>query len=217
MVDRWLTLMRAAAGPLARAGVAPNALTFAGVAAAGAAVPLATGRSRFPLAAAAAVVASGAADGLDGAVAVLADRTSAWGYVLDSLADRTSDALYLGALRRLGAPAPLTTAAGIAVVALEYGRARAAGAGYGEIGIVTVGERPTRILVTAAGLGIAGLLPTRARQAATAAAAATAIVSSVGAEQFLRVAARFLRSQAGPISPATARADSATSGRPPPG
>jgi CDP-diacylglycerol--glycerol-3-phosphate 3-phosphatidyltransferase len=212
-----LTLTGAAARPLARAGVPADLVTLAGVAAAAAAVPLATRQSRMPLGAALAIAASGVADSLDGAVAVLADRTSAWGYVLDSLADRAGDALYLAAFRRLGASGRLIAAAAAGVVALEYGRARAAAAGFHEIGLVTVGERPTRVLVTAAGLAVAGAWPSHAGRAAEAGAAATAILSAVGAGQFLRVAARRLRGQAGPISPATARADIATSGSPPPG
>jgi CDP-diacylglycerol--glycerol-3-phosphate 3-phosphatidyltransferase len=217
LVDRWLTLVETAARPLARAGVSADLVTAAGVAAAGAAVPLATPHSRMPFGAALAVAASGLADSVDGAVAVLADRTTAWGYVLDSLADRAGDALYLAAFRRLGASGRLIAAAAAALVALEYGRARAAAAGYDEIGLVTVGERPVRILVTAAGLGVAGAWPSRASRAAEVGTAATAILSAIGAGQFLRVAAPRLRAQAGPISSATARADIATSGSPPPG
>src|SRR6185312_8714807 len=73
LVDRWLRLIEAAARPLARAGVPPDGMTLAGVAAAGTAVTLAAGRgrTRWPLAAAAAVAGSGIADSLDGAIAVL--------------------------------------------------------------------------------------------------------------------------------------------------
>src|SRR6185312_932272 len=109
LVDRWLRLIEAAARPLARAALPPDGMTLVGVAAAG--------------------VGSGIADSLDGAIAVLGGRSTAWGYVVDSLADRACDALYLAALRRSGAPAGLTTAAAASVVALEYGRARAASAG----------------------------------------------------------------------------------------
>ena len=58
------------------------------------------------------VVVSGLLDGLDGAVAVLTDRATRWGHVLDSLVDRCSDGLYLVALWLVGAPAGVCVAAG---------------------------------------------------------------------------------------------------------
>jgi phosphatidylglycerophosphate synthase len=217
-VNGWLTLMEAAARPLARRGVSPDVVTLIGVASAAAAVPAAFAGGRWWLAAGAAVAGSGFADGLDGAVAALSGRATAWGYVVDSLADRAADALHLKALRRAGAPGPVTLAAAAGIVTLEYGRARAGNAGFGELGVVTVGERPMRIIATAAGLLLAGTVPGRACGAATAAAATVATIAAVGAGQFLRVAAGELRGrQAGPMSPATARADIATSGSPPPG
>lgn len=217
-VDRWLTVMELAARPLVRRGISANMITAAGVACAAAAVPAAGAGRRWPVAASAAVAGSGFADGLDGAVAVLSGQADAWGFVLDSLADRVADALHVVALRRAGAPERATLAAAAGIAAIEYGRARAVAAGFHDIGAVTVGERPTRIIVTALGLAAAGLAPERARAAATIAAAATSAFTTVGAVQFLRTAARGLAGrQAGPMSPATARADSATSGSPPPG
>jgi CDP-diacylglycerol--glycerol-3-phosphate 3-phosphatidyltransferase len=217
-VTAWLTVAETGARWLVRRGVSANAVTAAGVVSAAAAIPSAAAGGRWPLAGSAAVAGSGLADGLDGAVAVLAGQATAWGFVLDSLADRVADALQLLALRRAGAPDRSTLVAAAGTVALEYARARAGAAGLREIGLVTVGERPTRILVVATGLAVAGLAPGHARSAATAAAAATAALSAVGAGQFLRTAARDLaQRQAAPISAATARADSATSGSPPPG
>jgi phosphatidylglycerophosphate synthase len=218
VVNGWLTLMEAAARPLARRGVSPDVVTLIGVGSAAAALPAAFAGGRWWLAAGAAVAGSGLADGLDGAVAALSGRATAWGYVVDSLADRAADALHLLALRRAGACGSLTLVAAAGIVTLEYGRARAGNAGFGEIGVVTVGERPIRIIAATAGLLLAGYAPGRARGAATGAAAIMAAVAAAGAGQFLRVAAGELRRrQAGPMSPATARAESATSGNPPPG
>lgn len=217
-VKGWLTAMELLARPLARRGARPNAVTAAGLAAAAVAVPAGTPGGRWHLFASAAVLGSGVADSLDGAVAVLSDQATPWGYVLDSLADRVSDGAYLLTLRRAGAPRWLTTTAACGIATLEYARARSGNAGFGEIGVVTVGERPTRIIVTAAGLAVAGLVPGRSRAIASATTSAVALLSAVGAGQFLRVATRaFDGRQDGPMSPATARADNATNGNPPPG
>jgi CDP-diacylglycerol--glycerol-3-phosphate 3-phosphatidyltransferase len=126
------------------------------------------------------------ADGLDGSVAVLTDQASPWGFVLDSLADRLSDAAHLAALRVAGAPPLLVRAAAVATMALEYSRARALAAGLPEIGVVTVGERPMRLLATGAGLAMAGCWPARSRAAVTVAAAAVSGLAALGTAQFLR-------------------------------
>jgi CDP-diacylglycerol--glycerol-3-phosphate 3-phosphatidyltransferase len=189
----WLTLVEAAARPLARRGMAPNTITGIGVVLAAAAPVAARAGARGRVVAAGVVVASGFLDGLDGSVAVLSGAESDWGFVVDSLADRVSDAFHVLALRAAGAPAPLGAAAGAGIVALEYARARAAAAGFSEIGIVTVGERPVRIAVAASALAATAVFPYAARVFATGAAAALAGLSAAGAVQFLGVAARRLR------------------------
>jgi phosphatidylglycerophosphate synthase len=191
-VDGWLTLMEAAARPLARRRVSPNALTAAGVVVAGAALGPAAAGGRWPLISAAAVIGSVFADGLDGSVAVLTDQASPWGHLLDSLADRLSDAAHLASLQLAGAPRSVVQGAAAAVIALEYSRARAAATGLSDIGLVTLGERPMRNIATCAGLALAGLRPANARAAATLAAIAVGGLAAVGTGQFLRVAAREL-------------------------
>lgn len=192
LVNSWLGAVETIARPLARRGVSPDALTAAGLGAAALAVPAAIAGRRWLLLGSAAVLGSGLADSLDGAVAALSDAATPWGYVLDSLADRGADAAYLVALRRSGAPSLLVTVAAGGIATLEYARARAGNAGFGEIGLVTIGERPTRILVTAAGFAVAGLIPGRAPAVAAVTAGAVGVLSAVGAGQFLRVAARAL-------------------------
>lgn len=189
----WLTLVESAARPLARRNVPPDALTALGVVLASAAPLAARAGGRWFLAAGGAVVASGFADGLDGSVAVLSGAETGWGFVLDSLADRAGDALQLLALRAAGAPARLTVAAGAGIMLLEYARARAAAAGFGEIGMVTVGERPARVAVTASALLSGGVFPSGARVFATTGALATGALSVAGAVQFLRTVAPRLR------------------------
>lgn len=190
--DGWLTLMEAVARPLAQRRVTPNALTGAGVLVALTALPSAAAGGKWPLLAGASVIGSVFADGLDGSVAVLTDQVSAWGHLLDSLADRLSDAAHLEALRLVGAPRAVVQAAAVATIALEYSRARAAATGFSDIGVVTVGERPMRNIATCAGLILAGLWPHHARSAVTVAAAAMGTLAAVGTGQFLRAAAREL-------------------------
>ena len=65
------------------------------------------------------------------------------------VADRVADALFLLALWLAGATAWVCVSAGALTGLLEYARARATAAGMTEIGVVTVWERPTRVIVTA--------------------------------------------------------------------
>jgi hypothetical protein len=140
----WLTITYRLARPLARWGIRPSVVTLSGLLAAGtAALPAAAG-GHWPLLAAIILVLSGLLDNLDGAVAVLTDRTSAFGSVLDSVTDRVADVLGMVALLLAGAPAWSCLFAVGATFALEYTRARAGVAGLHEVGVVTVGERPSR-------------------------------------------------------------------------
>ncbi len=189
----WLTLVEGAARPLARRNVSPDALTALGVALAAAAPLAARAGGKWFLIAGGGVVASGFADGLDGSVAVLSGADTGWGFVLDSLADRASDALQLLALRAGGAPCGWTVAAGAGVMLLEYARARAAAAGVAQIGTITVGERPVRTAVAAGSLLTAGVFPWGARAFATAGVVLTGALSVTGAAQFLRAVAPDLR------------------------
>jgi CDP-diacylglycerol--glycerol-3-phosphate 3-phosphatidyltransferase len=147
---------------------------------------------RWPLVAIVVVVAGGLLDNLDGAVAILSGRTSRWGYVLDSLADRLSDTAYLLPLWFLGAPGLACVAGGSLMVLPEYARARAGNAGMGEVGVVTVWERPTRVILTAFLLLGCGLLPGHADLVATLGAAAWIGLGAVGLMQLLLVVHRRL-------------------------
>jgi CDP-diacylglycerol--glycerol-3-phosphate 3-phosphatidyltransferase len=128
-------------------------------------IPLALAGGRWPLLAVPVVVVSGLVDNLDGAVAVLTGRASRWGAVLDSLADRCSDAAYVVALLVLGGlsdPPWVVACAGAAallVVLQEYARAVAAAKGMSDVGVVTVSERPTRVIGAAMFCLGAGLYP----------------------------------------------------------
>ncbi len=147
-VRRWLALVHLLARPLAGAGVRPAVLTGLSLVAAAAAVVTP------PWAGVLLVLASALLDGLDGCVAVLQDRASRAGYVLDSAVDRCCDTLFVVAMVRAGGTLELGAACGFGVFLLEYVRARAGNAGAGDLGAVTVAERPTRVLVTAAALAL---------------------------------------------------------------
>jgi phosphatidylglycerophosphate synthase len=153
----WLTMAYTLARPLARRGVQPDVLTISSVWLAGAVfVPSSVG-GRWAMLAGWLVVASGLFDTLDGCVAVLEDRTTRWGYVLDSAVDRVNDAIYLAAVVSVGAPLELAVVCGFGFFLLEYLRARAGNAGGDEVGRVTVGERPNRVIVLAASLHFGGV------------------------------------------------------------
>ena len=159
LVRLWLTWTYVAAQPLARTRVPPDVVTVLGLVVSGAAAWLAAaGDEWWLLAAALVIVLSGLADNLDGAVAVLTDRATRWGAVLDALADRGSDLLYLVALWQAGAEEWACVVGGVLMLLQEYARARAAAAGMSEVGVVTVWERPTRVIVTAAFLASASAL-----------------------------------------------------------
>jgi phosphatidylglycerophosphate synthase len=111
--------------------------------------------------AAALVVLCGVLDSADGAVAVLQDRATALGYVLDSVVDRLGEVCFLLALWLAGAPAWACIVAGGIAWLQEYARARAVGAGMTGIGVVTVAERATRVVITALGLLVAGVVAPR--------------------------------------------------------
>ncbi len=184
----WLTTVYAVARHCR--GVPPLCITAAGVVVA-IAVPLLAARGWVVLAAVA-VLASGFLDSLDGAVAVGTARDTRLGFVLDSVADRVSDTAYVLAFFVLGAPGWLcATAAGLCALQ-EYLRARAAAAGMTEIGIVTVFERPTRIVLAAVVLA-GGAVPGMSIHAVVGAGAtAWAALAAAGLGQLTRAVHRAL-------------------------
>lgn len=192
LTGRWLKLVYLLGRPLARLGVQPDVLTVWGAVTSLLVVALAALGGRWVLLAVAIVVLSGLLDNLDGAVAVLSGRTSRFGYVWDSVVDRVSDVLYVLALVVLGAPMEVAAAGAGVMMLQEYTRARAGNAGMGEIGVLTVWERPTRVILTAVLLLLAGLVPDRAESIATAGAWAWVGLGLVGFSQLIVVVRRRL-------------------------
>ncbi len=150
LVRWWLGIAYAVARPLAAARVPPDLVTLAGLLVTGFAPLLARGEGSLLSGAALLVVLAGLLDNVDGAVAVLRDRVTNWGAYLDLL--------MVLALGLAGAPWQVCVVGGALMFLLEYARARAAVAGMTEVGVVTVWERPSRVIVTAAFLGAAAVL-----------------------------------------------------------
>ncbi|HET8657642.1 MAG TPA: CDP-alcohol phosphatidyltransferase family protein [Micromonosporaceae bacterium] len=148
----WLAAVHPLGVWLARRRVAPNAVTVAALGLAVLAVPAAYQGGAWVAMAAVLVVVSAVADGLDGAVAVLAGRASRAGAVLDSVADRLSEGAFGVALWVAGAPGWLAAGATGVGWLHEYLRARAGAVGVAGIGPVTVAERPTRVIAAVTGL-----------------------------------------------------------------
>ena len=186
----WLGLTYACARPVR--AVPPDVLTGVGVLVTAGLLPLSAAGGRWPLLAVLVVVLSGLLDNVDGCVAVVTGRESRWGYVLDSLADRVCDALYLVALWLLGAPAGVCVGAGALTWWQEYARARAGNAGMGEIGVATVWERPSRVIVTAFALAAAGGWPASADRLAAVGAWVSVALAVVAVAQLLVAVRRTL-------------------------
>jgi phosphatidylglycerophosphate synthase len=156
LIRGWVRLAYRGGSLLGRLHVGPGAVTAAGLLLC-VAVPFAAAPGPGGLLAAGGIVLLASfADGLDGAVAVVTGRASRLGFVYDSVADRVGEAAWLVAFWVAGAPGWLAVAAGAVSWLHEYVRARAAAAGMAGIGVVTVGERPTRVAVAVAGLVVAG-------------------------------------------------------------
>jgi phosphatidylglycerophosphate synthase len=157
VVRGWVRSAYRTGSWLGRRGIGPTSVTVAGLILC-LAVPLAAmaGAGGLLLGALLVLLAS-FADGLDGAVAVVTGRTTRLGFVYDSVADRLGEAAWLTGFWLAGVPGWLVVAAGGVSWLHEYVRARAAVSGMSEIGVVTVGERPTRVSIGISGLVFAGI------------------------------------------------------------
>jgi CDP-diacylglycerol--glycerol-3-phosphate 3-phosphatidyltransferase len=196
VVRGWLRLAYAAGTLLGRIGVGPTAVTAIGLLIC-LGVPLAAAQGPVGLfVAAGLVLLGGIADALDGAVAVVTGKVSRLGFVYDSVADRLGEAAWLTAFWLAGAPGLLVVVGGGACWLHEYLRARSAGAGMRGVGVVTVGERPTRVSVALVGLllgGAGGLVrPELGASIVTLAAIAWLAFSAFGLGQLVTAVRRDL-------------------------
>lgn len=189
-VRAWLAGVYRMARPLARLGVAPDLLTVWTLWLSAAALTAAGAGGGWVMVAGWLVVAGGVGDSLDGAVAVLTERATRWGYVFDSVVDRINDVIYVTAVVVAGAPVWLGVVCGVGLFSLEYLRARGGNAGAGEVGTITVAERPNRVAFCAAGLYFAGVF--ESVLVATAALGVLAVVTFIGLTQLVLAVRRQL-------------------------
>jgi CDP-diacylglycerol--glycerol-3-phosphate 3-phosphatidyltransferase len=195
LVHGWLSASHALARRVA--SVPPLAATALGLLVAVAAVPVAWLQGPWLILAGVLVGLSGPLDSLDGALAISTGRASRRGFVLDSVADRLTEAAYAAALWAAGAPGWLAAAFGALCWLPDYLRARAGQAGVAATGALSVWERPPRIAVAGFTLGGAGVLPGAATAVLTAGTAAGVALGLVGTAQ-LGVALR--RALGGPVT-----------------
>jgi CDP-diacylglycerol--glycerol-3-phosphate 3-phosphatidyltransferase len=193
LVRGWLSLAYSLARPVAR--VPPLVATAAGLVVTAAAVVAAAVGGWWLVAAGLLTGLSGLLDSVDGALAIGTGRASRGGFVLDSAADRLTEAGYAAALWLAGAPGPLAAAFGALCWLPDYLRARAGQAGVAETGKVSVWERPTRVALTGFTLGGAGLLTAvvPASPVVTGGAAAGCLLGLVGVTQLGGSLGRALR------------------------
>lgn len=139
IVRAWLKISFASAKFVSALRLTPNLLTLLGVVFAVAMAVNPLSLWTIPL-----LVLSLYADGIDGSVAIYQDRASQFGAVLDSVADRISEALWFYIAYRIGAPAWLVLLIYVVASTQEYARARLGGLGISDVGVVTPAERPVR-------------------------------------------------------------------------
>jgi phosphatidylglycerophosphate synthase len=144
VVGGWLSFSYQVARVCAALRISPNFITLLGLATA-----IAMGLSEYAAIALLLLVISLFFDGIDGSVAILRGTESKWGSLLDSLADRISEAFWLYMGWRLGIPAWIVIVMWTIASTQEYARARLASLGYSEIGVVTPTERPVRAIFMA--------------------------------------------------------------------
>ena len=139
IVKGWLTISYVLVKPLVKLKVTPNLLTIFGLffgvllylnAISNWAVILLT--------------LSLICDGIDGSLAIITGKTSKWGAVLDSVVDRVTEFFWALAFIAIGANQYVVIAALLLASIQEYLRARIAGLGLTEVGVVTIAERPVR-------------------------------------------------------------------------
>ena len=146
------------------------------------------------------IVFSGLGDTLDGAVAVATERTTKWGYVLDSAVDRLNDVLYLIAVWIVGGEAWIVLTAGVAFFMLEYVRARGRNAGGSEIGTVTIGERALRVICCSIAVHWGGVFLSLDTFIANVSISILAVVSLIGLGQVVVAVRRDLLALGGDSS-----------------
>jgi len=139
IVKAWLSISYLIVKPISKFRITPNILTMFG---------LFFGVILFLNAntpwASVLLVLSLICDGIDGSLAILTKKPTKWGAILDSVVDRLTEIFWVLALYKIGADLKLLILVLLTASLQEYVRARSAGLGVSEVGIVTFAERPVR-------------------------------------------------------------------------
>lgn len=139
IVKGWLNISYLITKLLAKIRISPNGLTIFGLVF-GVLLYLNSQSIWAPII----LVLSLICDGLDGSLAIITEKSSKWGAILDSVIDRLTEVFWVLALYSLGINLTLLIAVLILSTVQEYLRARAGGVGVVEVGVVTYAERPVR-------------------------------------------------------------------------
>jgi archaetidylinositol phosphate synthase len=139
IVRAWLNISFYIIRPLIILRLSPNTLSLLSIfAAAGFLLAL---ESHWAIAL---LVLSLLLDGIDGTVAIATGKSSKFGALVDSVADRFVEGLWAIAFYLLGAPWQVVITAWLAAFVQEYLRARVGGLGVNQVLFVTWCERPVR-------------------------------------------------------------------------
>ena len=139
IVKAWLNISFVIVKPLSKARITPNILTILGLL-----FGVLLYANVQTLWAPALLVLSLICDGIDGSLAIVTNKSSKWGAILDSTVDRLTEIFWVLAIYKIGADLKLVIVVLLVASVQEYIRARAAGLGVSEVGIVTIAERPVR-------------------------------------------------------------------------
>ena len=88
------------------------------------------------------------ADGIDGSIAIIANKSSKFGALLDAAIDKVAELFLILALYKIGVNLELLILIMILALSQEYLRARSSGVGLKEVGVITIAERPVRATFT---------------------------------------------------------------------
>lgn len=141
IVKIWLNISYAVAKVLSRIKISPNLITCFGLIFA-----ILLYINAATIWAPVLLVLSLFADGIDGTMAIINNKNSKWGALLDSIVDRTSEIFWVLALKSIGVELKYILIVIVFASIQEYIRARSSGLGLSEIGIVTISERPVRAI-----------------------------------------------------------------------
>jgi CDP-diacylglycerol--glycerol-3-phosphate 3-phosphatidyltransferase len=194
LVVRWLKLAFWLSTPFLR--LTPNAITSLPILLLLLVVPGVATNSMWYLAGAISIFLVGLLDSFDGMVAVRTNRVTAWGAYLDAMADRLVDVLIGVMLIAAGANVLVISLAFTISLIHEYMRARAQGVGYLEVGLISVAEKPVRLILGFTGMLFAAISPFDSDMWTTLSGLAWIAVGLVGAGQVFWHFRKVLRSSA---------------------